>query len=211
MKRFHLITEADARVLDYGSTVVLVAGGHVTPLAQDTLRDKRVTVVREDGADAPAGLAPASVVRTVAVSGDESSHDLRSAIIAHIRRRGLAAHDMAAPCRDPSDFAEAAATVARAVARREADIAVVVDQTGLGSAIAANKVRGIRAAMCVSEALARMARERNGANVLTLGSTLVTREQAVAIVDAFIDTPMQDARHIRRLARIAEIERSPER
>ena len=76
-----MITEADARALDYGSTVVLVAGGHVTPLALDTLRARRITVVR-DGADPDAAdLVPASAIRTVAIAGDHTSLALKSAIV----------------------------------------------------------------------------------------------------------------------------------
>ena len=92
------------------------------------------------------------------------------------------------------------------MARGEADAAIVIDGAGLGSTIAANKVAGARAAMCLNETLARYAREHNGANVLALGSTLVTTEQALAIVDTFLDTPMREARYIRRLAKIRELE-----
>jgi ribose 5-phosphate isomerase B len=84
----------------------------------------------------------------------------------------------------------------------------VIDGAGLGSTIAANKVPGARAAMCLNVLLARYARQHNGANVLSLGSTLVARDDALAIVDAFIDTPMREARYIRRLAKIRDLERA---
>ena len=84
-----MVTEADARVLDYGSTIVLVAGGHITPLAEDTLRARRVSVVR-DGHDADlAALVPRADIRTVAVAGDHTSLALKSAIVQHLRGRGL--------------------------------------------------------------------------------------------------------------------------
>jgi ribose 5-phosphate isomerase B len=67
-------------------------------------------------------------------------------------------------------------------------------------------VAGARAAMCLNETLARYAREHNGANVLALGSTLLTTEQALAVVDTFLATPMREARYIRRLAKIRELE-----
>lgn len=206
MKRFQIITEADARVLEYGSTVVLVAGGHITPLAQDTLRARRITVVR-DGIDPDAGaLAPPADIRTVAVSGDHTSLALKAAVVQHLRGRGLAAHDLGTTTNEPVDYPDTAAAVAVRVARGEADAGIVIDGAGLGSAIAANKVPGARAAMCLNPTLARYARQHNGANVLALGSTLVTTAEAIAIVDTFIDTPMREARYIRRLAKIRDLE-----
>jgi ribose 5-phosphate isomerase B len=77
----------------------------------------------------------------------------------------------------------------------------------LGSTIAANKIDGVRAAMCTTQTLARYARQHNGANVLALGSTLISREDALTIVDTFLDTPMREARYIRRLAKIRDLER----
>src|SRR5688500_14411599 len=201
-----MITEADARVLEYGSTVVLVRGGHVTPLAQDTLRARRVSIVA-DGPDADdAGLAPPAVVRTVAVAGDHTSLALKAAVVRHLRGRGLAAHDLGTSTSDPVDYPDTAAAAAVAVARGEADAAIVIDGAGLGSTIAANKVAGARAAMCLNQTLARYARQHNGANVLALGSTLRSAERALAIVDTFLATPMREARYIRRLAKIRELE-----
>ncbi len=206
MKRFQMITEADARTLEYGSTVVLVAGGHVTPLAHDTLKARRVSVVRDTPDIDIATLAPPSDIRTVAVAGDHTSVGLKTAIRQHLRGRGIAVHDLGTDTSEPVDYPDTAALVAVQVARGEADAGIVLDGAGLGSTIAANKVDGIRAAMCVTQTLARYAREHNGANVLALGSTLVTTEEALAIVDTFLATPMRDARYMRRLAKIRDLE-----
>ena len=206
MKRFQMITEADARVLDYGSSVILVAGGHVTPLAHDTLKERRISVVRE-GADVDAeALAPPSRIRTVAIAGDHTGVALKKEILQHLRGRGVAVHDLGTDTSEPVDYPDTAASVAVQVSRGEADAGIVIDGVGLGSTIAANKVRGVRAAMCLNQTLARYARQHNGANVLALGSTLVTAEEALAIVDTFIDTPMREARYIRRLAKIRNLE-----
>jgi len=201
-----MITEADARVLEPGSTVVLVAGGHITPLAQDTLNSRRVSVVSEHIAGDTAALVPNADVRTVAIAGDHTSLALKRAIVGHLRGRGVAAHDLGTNTTDPVDYPDTASSAAIAVARGEADAAIVIDGAGLGSAIAANKVAGARAAMCLTETLARYAREHNGANVLALGSTLMSTDQALAIVDTFLATPMREARYIRRLAKIRELE-----
>lgn len=204
-----MVTEADARVLESGSTIVLVAGGHITPLAQDTLRARRISVVRE-GTDPDAGdLAPAATIRTVAIAGDHTSLALKAAIVHHLRSKGVSAHDLGTNTADPVDYPDTAASAAVAVARGEADAAIVIDGAGLGSTIAANKVPGARAAMCLNETLARYARQHNGANVLALGATLVNTAQALSIVDTFLDTPMREARYIRRLAKIRDLERRP--
>jgi ribose 5-phosphate isomerase B len=201
-----MITEADARVLEPGSTVILVAGGHVTPLAQDTLNARRITLVSDTGVGEATDLAPRADVRTVAVAGDHTSLALKRAIVQHLRGRGIVAHDLGTTSSDPVDYPDTAAAAATAVARGEADAAIAIDGAGLGSTIAANKVPGVRAAMCLNDTLARYARQHNGANVLALGSTLVSTEQALAIVDTFLGTPMREARYIRRLAKIRDLE-----
>jgi ribose 5-phosphate isomerase B len=206
MKRFQMITEADARVLEYGTTVVLVPGGHVTPLAQDTLQSRRISVVREGADPDTAALAPPAEIRTVAVAGDHTSVALKQAVVQHLRGRGLAAHDLGTNSSEPVDYPDTAAAVARQVARGEAQAGIVIDGAGLGSTIAANKVAGVRAAMCTNQTLARYARQHTGANVLALGSTLVTPAEAQAIIDTFLDTPMREARYIRRLAKIRALE-----
>ena len=90
MKRFNIVTEADARVLEYGSTIVLAAGGHVTPLAQDTLKARRVTVVSDTPDVDLASLAPPATIRTLAIAGDHTSLALKTALIQHFRGRGNA-------------------------------------------------------------------------------------------------------------------------
>jgi len=189
--------------------VFLVAGGHITPLARDTLHARRVAVVAESvGADA-ADLAPRSDIRTVAIAGDHTSLALKRVIVQHLRGRGIAVHDLGTTTSDPVDYPDTAAAAATAVARGEADAAIVIDGAGLGSTIAANKVAGARAAMCLSETLARYARQHNGANVLALGATLITSEQALPIVDTFLATAMREPRYIRRLAKIRDLELRP--
>ena len=206
MKRFQMITEADARVLDYGSTVVLVAGGHVTPLAQDTLKARRVSIVREGHDGDAESLAPPAEIKTVAIANDHTGVALKKAILQHLRSRGVAVHDLGTNTSEPVDYPDTAASVAVQVSRGEADAGIAIDGAGLGSTIAANKVDGVRAAMCLNQTLARYARQHNGANVLALGSTLVTAEEALAIVDTFMGTPMREPRYIRRLAKIRNLE-----
>ena len=208
MKRFEIITEADARVLepaDGGAG----AGGHITPLAQDTLKERRVTVVREGRATADAAtLAPRADIRTVAIASDHTGVALRQALVeypARARARGARSRHRRT---DPVDYPDIAASVAVAVvARGEADAGIVIDGAGIGSAIAANKIDGVRAAMATTETLARYSREHNGANVLTLGATLRhARRGARPSSTTWLTTPMREPRYIRRLAKIRELE-----
>ena len=204
MKRFDIITEADARTLDLGATVELSAGGHVTPLAKDTLAARRVTVIPAGSADPslPADLAPIADIRRVAIGNDHTGIAMKRAILAHLRGRGLAVTDLGTDKTDAVDYPDIAGAVATTVARGEADAGIVIDGAGIGSAIAANKVRGIRAAMCPDETIARYSREHNGANVMTLGSTLLDGpEAAIRIVDTWLGTAMREARYVRRLRR----------
>jgi ribose 5-phosphate isomerase B len=208
MKRFDIITEADARVLDFGATVELAAGGIITPLAQDTLAARRVTVVAAGSLDSSLAerLAPPADVRRIVIGSDHTGIALKSVLVQHLRGAGLAVTVVGANTPDPVDYPDVAAAVAVPVARGEADAGIVIDGAGIGSAIAANKVRGVRAAMCTDETLARYSREHNGANVLALGATLLEPEAARRIVDVWLSTPMKEARYIRRLVKIKRLE-----
>lgn len=195
-------------MLDIGATVELAAGGVITPLAKDTLAARRVSVVAAGWADPAlaADLAPAADIRRVAVGSDHTGLSLKQTIVQFLRGRGVAVADVGTHTADAVDYPDIAAAVALAVARREADAGIVIDGAGIGSAIAANKVRGIRAAMCPDATIARYAREHNGANVLTLGATLLTAEAATRILEVWMSTPMREARYVRRLAKIRRLE-----
>jgi ribose 5-phosphate isomerase B len=212
MKKFDIITEADARVLDIGATVELVKGGVVTPLAKDTLAARRITVVPAGTTDAslPEDLAPPADIRRVTIGSDHSGIALKRALVQYLRGRGIAVLDVGTDNTDPVDYPDIAAAVALSVARREADAGIVIDGAGIGSAIAANKIRGVRAAMCVDETTARYSREHNGANVLALGASLVAgTDAALRIVEVWLGTPMREARYIRRLLKIRRLEERP--
>jgi len=208
MKRYDIITEADARVLTRGEVVSLARGGHITPLAQDTLKERQVTVVHDDRVSPnDAALAPANDIRAIAIASDHTGIALRKILVTFLRGRGLAVQDLGTDGPDPVDYPDIAAAVARLVARGEADGGIVIDGAGIGSAIAANKIDGIRAVMGTSETITRYSREHNGANVLTLGATLLTADEARTIVTTWLTTPMREPRYIRRLSKIRDLER----
>lgn len=208
MKRYDLITEADARTLEIGGSIVLSPGGQITPLALDTLRARRISIISDVIDDELSGLAPVSDIRRVALGSDHSGVALKAALRDDLRGRGLAVEDVGTHGNDAVDYPDIAASVARLVARKEADAGIVIDGAGLGSTIAANKIDGIRAAMCTDQTLARYAREHNGANVLALGATLISIDTARAIVQTWLNTPMREARYIRRLAKVRSLEQT---
>ncbi len=177
----------------------LEKGGHVTPLAWDTLRARRVTVVPAGTVDAalPADLAP--------VAPSESRchrHRDHTGLAAARRRSSTTCANRDRRSSKTRHDVERAGRLSGCRGRRrrgrwpagEADAGIVIDGAGLGSAIAANKVRGVRAAMCTTPTLARYSREHNGANVLALGATLLRRRrQRAEIVDVWLSTPTREA------------------
>ena len=207
MKSFDIITESDARALEPGSTVTLKTGGHVTPLAADTLQARRITVLRVVADASLDGLAPVADIKSIAIGSDHSGVALKAALRDHLRKQGLSVLDVGTEGPDPVDYPDIAAQVARLVARKEVHAGIAIDGAGIGSCIAANKIDGARAAMCTDKTLARYSREHNGANVLALGATLVSVEDAKAIVETWLATPMGEARYIRRLAKVRALER----
>jgi ribose 5-phosphate isomerase B len=210
MARFAMITEADARMLPEGSTVELLPRGHITPLAADTLRDRRIIVIRADQAVEGDGadLVPPAEIRRVVVGSDHTGVVLKQHLVLALRSRGLAVQAIgpegAAPV--PADYPDIAEQVGLTVVRGEADAGIVIDGAGLGSTMAANKVAGVRAALCLNETLARYARQHNGANVIALGASLVSTGDALAIVETFLATPMTEPRYIRRLLKLQRLD-----
>ncbi len=208
MKRFEIITEADARVLQPGDTVQLARGGHVTPLAADTLRERRITVVIDGGVPVDAAsLVPKAEIRTLTIGSDHTGIPFRKALVTFIRGKGITVVDVGTDSTESVDYPDIAEAVARRVARGEADAGIVIDGAGIGSTIAANKIKGIRAAMATTDTIARYSREHNGANVLALGSSLLTLDEAKSIVTTWISTAMREPRYIRRLSKIGDLER----
>lgn len=208
MKTFDIITETDARTLEIGSSVTLKAGGHVTPLAADTLTARRITVHRGVADASLDGLAPVAAIRALAIGSDHGGVALKATLREYLRQKGLSVLDVGTDGPDPVDYPDIAAQAARLVARKEVDAAIVIDGAGIGSAMAANKIDGVRAAVCNDKTMARYAREHNGANVLTIGATMVSADDAEAIVDTWMGTPMGEARYLRRLAKIRALEKT---
>jgi deoxyribose-phosphate aldolase len=146
-------------------------------------------------------------MRTISLGADHGGFELKDQLAAHLKQRGFAVNDCGTNGPEPVDYPRIAHDVARRVAGGEAAAGIVIDGAGIGSAMAANKVAGVRAALCYDVSSARNSREHNDANVLTLGARLIGPDLARQIVDVFLDTECTAERHLRRVAMIAEIER----
>ncbi|MGH9023445.1 MAG: ribose 5-phosphate isomerase B [Acidimicrobiia bacterium] len=142
----------------------------------------------------------------VAIGADHAGFRLKQAVSEHLSTRGHEPVDLGTDSEDPVDYPPFCVAVARAVARGSADRGVVIGGSGQGEAMVANKVPGVRAALCLGEFTARLARSHNDANVLALGGRIVAEGLALSIVDLFLSTPFDGGRHVRRLAQITEIE-----
>jgi deoxyribose-phosphate aldolase len=139
-----------------------------------------------------------AVQRRIAVGSDHGGFHLKEAIRAHLERQGHALEDVGTRGTESCDYPKFAHAVAERVSSRQADFGIVVDRAGIGSAMAANKLPGVRAALCYDLSSARNSREHNNANVLTLGAGLIGPDLALQIVDLWLATECVEERHLRR-------------
>lgn len=142
----------------------------------------------------------------VAVASDHAGYRLKAAVLAHLQGAGHQVVDMGTDSEEPVDYPTFCAACAREVMARRADMGIVIGGSGQGEQIAANKVHGVRAALCHDEFTARLARQHNDANVLSLGARVLAEPLALAVVDAFVAASFQGGRHVPRLQQIAAIE-----
>ena len=141
----------------------------------------------------------------IAIGSDHGGFELKQEIMAHLEKRGLAYKDFGTDSPASCDYPVFAKAVAKAVASGECEKGIIICGTGIGVSITANKVRGIRAALCGDCFSAEATRLHNDANVLTLGARVTGPGLALKIVDTFLDTPFSgDERHIRRISMIEE-------
>lgn len=145
--------------------------------------------------------------RTIAVGADHGGYRLKERLAFRLREAGWSVTDCGTDSAESVDYPVFARAVAEEVAAGRAECGIVVDGAGIGSSMVANKVPGVRAALCYDLSTARNSREHNHANVLTLGAGLIGEGLAWQIVEAWLDTPWGDGRHARRAAMIMDVER----
>lgn len=200
-----LITEDDLRGLERDARVRIGASAKLTPLAQDLVAERNIELIRKKPRENEIKI------RSVAVGADHGGFQTKEALKTYLGGLGLIVRDLGTNSAEAVDYPDFAHAVARAVGDNQVDVGIIIDGAGIGSAMTANKVPNVRAAACYSTALARNAREHNGANVLSLGSGQNSREQIEEIVMTFLTTEISEDRHKKRVGKIAEIERKYQR
>jgi ribose 5-phosphate isomerase B len=196
-----VITEDDVRDLADGAVLRIAEGARLTPLAADIVSAKKIEIVRR----VPRRGSKAS--RLIAVGADHGGFRMKEELKTLLSGLGHQVHDFGTYSEVPVDYPVMAYAVARSVAEGNADLGIVIDGAGVGSAMTANKVPGVRAAACYSVAVARNSREHNDANVLSLGSKTISSAEMREIVQAWLSTELSEERHRKRVGKIEAIER----
>lgn len=142
----------------------------------------------------------------IAVASDHAGFKLKGMISEHLTGKGHSVIDLGTDSEAPVDYPSFCAAAARAVVSGDADAGIVMGGSGQGEQIAANKVHGARAALCHDETTARLARQHNDANILSLGARLVGETLALAILDVFLTTEFEGGRHVARVQQLQQIE-----
>lgn len=195
-----LLDEAALRDTLPGATLHISPDTIITPLARQLAQERHITL-QAGAPPPPAGVSGKSGGRRVAIGADHGGYDLKEAL-----KSMLAADyeliDCGTHSKDPVDYPDIAVAVARLVAAGDAWRGILIDGAGIGSCMAANKIAGVRAAMCYDQATAVNSREHNNANVLTLGAGLIGPNLAQQIVKTWLGTEFAGGRHAGRVAKI---------
>ena len=196
-----VITEDDVRGLERGSVLRIAEGARLTPLAADIINEHGIELVRR------VPRSGSRQNRTVAVGADHGGFSMKEELKGFLTELGHRVHDFGTDSESAVDYPDFAHAVARAVADGSVDVGIVIDGAGVGSAMTANKVPGVRAAACYSVEVARNSREHNGANVLTLGSKTISSAEMREIVRAWLGSELTEDRHRKRVGKIDAVER----
>lgn len=195
-----VITEHEVRLAAAGDILRIDERAIITPLAEDLARERGVTIER-------VRRRSAARRQRVAIGADHGGFEMKEQLKRVLSDLGHDFQDFGTHSTDAVDYPDYAHMVARAVARQTCNLGIIIDGAGIGSCMVANKVPGVRAAMCYNEASARNSREHNGANVLTLGGKMISGDEMRAIVSAWLSSELTEDRHRRRVAKITDIER----
>jgi len=207
-----MVTERDINEIPFRGEFVVPKGALVTPLARQVAMDRKVTLIA--GGDAPDpsvfSVQPTAIAakgtRGVAIGADHAGYELKEAIKIYLAELGFTVIDCGTNSKQSVDYPDFAFAVAQLVGRGQIGWGIVIDGAGIGSCMVANKVPGVRAAMCYDQATAVNSREHNNANVLCLGAGLIGPDLARQIVKIWLDTSFAGGRHARRVDKMMEIE-----
>jgi len=200
-----VITEDDVHGLDQGAVLRIGEDARLTPLAADIVRERNIKIVRRNS------RRGSKASKLIAVGADHGGFKMKEELKALLGQLGHRVQDFGTDSEEAVDYPDFAHAVACAVANGSSDLGIIIDGAGVGSAMTANKVPGVRAAACYSVAVARNSREHNDANVLTLGSKTISSGEMRDIVTAWLATEITEDRHRKRVAKIDAIQRQYQR
>ena len=198
------VTASDLGRTPDGSTFRIPRGAMVTALAEDEARTRRIELVSEDAGASAHGRDGRL---RIAIGCDHGGFEMKQAVVDWVRELGHEPVDFGTHDENAVDYPDFARAVGEAVAAGRCHLGICIDGAGIGSAMAANKVRGVRAANCWDTKTANNAREHNYANVLTLGGRMLANTVALDVVRTFLSTPEGEARHGKRVDKIMAIEK----
>ena len=196
------VTAQDVQSLPEGSILDLPEGAILTDLAREWVDKKKIKIV---WGQPKVNKAPPKV--RVALGSDHGGFNMKEALKKLLDELGTSYIDHGTRSTESVDYPDFAHAVAITVALGQAELGIILDGAGIGSAMTANKVPGIRAAACTDEATARNSREHNDANVLTLGAQLISTEIMTEVVKTFLTASVTEERHRARVRKIVAIEK----
>jgi ribose 5-phosphate isomerase B len=211
-----LITEEDVKKIlkQGGSVVVITKNSVITPLAKDYINSKKLKIIikESDGniqtINQSNNQSSATVVsgKRIALGSDHTGFRLKNILLKYLTDKGHIVNDLGTYDEKPCDYPDFAKKVAMSVSLNENDFGILIDATGIPSAITANKIKGSRAATCYNTFSARSSRAHNDANILVVGSKALGEETIKLIVDEWLSTTFEGGRHQKRLEKIRDIE-----
>lgn len=143
----------------------------------------------------------------IAIGCDHAGYLLKADIIKFLESKGLEVKDFGTNCGDSVDYPDYAQAVAEAVANQECEKGILICGTGIGISIAANKVPGIRAALCTNSYMAKLSRQHNDANIVAIGERVIGPGMALEIIETWLETEFEGGRHQRRVNKISDVEK----
>ena len=200
-----VITEDDVKGLEAGARLRVAEGARLTALAADIVRERGIELIRR------VPRRGSGKTKMVAVGADHGGYKMKEELKAYLIEQGHRVLDYGTDSEEAVDYPDFAHAVARAVADSQAEVGIIIDGAGVGSAMTANKVPGVRAAACYSVAVAKNSREHNDANVLTLGSKTITSAEMFEIANAWLSTEISEDRHRKRVSKIIAVEKQYQR
>jgi len=200
-----IITEDDVRGLESGAVLKIGQDARLTPLAADIINEKGIELVRRSS------RRGSKASKLVAVGSDHGGFKMKEELKTFLDELGYRVQDFGTNSEDAVDYPDFAHAESQAVSNGASDVGIIIDGAGVGSAMTANKVPGVRAAACYSVAVARNSREHNGANVLSLGSKTINSKEMREIVAAWLTTELTEERHKKRVAKIDAVQKQYQR